>query len=191
MRAKNFCFASVMCLYNNPLTCINRSASCCGALPLDNHFEIHLQNGSILCIWSRASCLSAVKGFSVISCVVSTVVMSDVAGFVMDGVFESLVSLVVWDCCDVWLQVLNAGLSELVAVGIMTVASVLFDNLTSLVWRDNWQLCFLLLISIWMWYCRLQVSIHICWLCYLHSFHWGIWLMVCGHCRLIMLDPWR
>ena len=76
------------CLYNNPLTCVNRSALCCGALPLDNHFEICLQNGSVLCILSRASCLLAVKHFHVISCVVSTVVKSDVAGFVMDGLFE-------------------------------------------------------------------------------------------------------
>ena len=72
--------------------CMNKSASCCGALPLDSLFEIHLQNGSVLCIWSRASCLLAVKGFSAISCVVSTVVKSDVADFVMDGVFEGPVS---------------------------------------------------------------------------------------------------
>ena len=84
----------MMCLHNNSLMCVNKSASCCGALPLDNHFEIHLQNGSVLCILSRVSCLSAVRGFGVISLVVSTVVRSDVAGFVVNGVFEGLVSLV-------------------------------------------------------------------------------------------------
>ena len=80
--------------------CINRSASCCGALPLDNLFEIDLQNGSVLCIFSRASCLLAVKGFRVIACVVSTVVKSDVAGDVIDRMFEGLICLVVWHCCD-------------------------------------------------------------------------------------------
>ena len=78
------------CLHNNPVMCENKSASCCGTLPFDNHFEIHLQNGSVLCICSRASCLSAAKGFSVISGLVSTVVKSGVAGFVMEGAFEGL-----------------------------------------------------------------------------------------------------
>ena len=82
------------CLYNNPLACVNKSASCWGALPLDNHFEICLQNGSILRICSRALSLLAVKGFSVTSGLVSNVVKSDVAGFMMGGVFEGLMSLV-------------------------------------------------------------------------------------------------
>ena len=140
MRVKNFWFASVTCLYNNPLMCVNKSVSCCDALPFYNHFEICLQNGSILWIWSRASFLLAVKGFGVISWVVSTIVKSDVAGFVTDGVFEGLVSLVVWHCCEVQLLVLNAGPSELVAVSIMTVASVLFGNLTNLE-RQSAALC--------------------------------------------------
>ena len=50
----------------------------------------------------------------------------------MDGVFEGLVSLGVWHCCDVLLFVLNAGPSELVAVTIMTVALLSFGNLTNL-----------------------------------------------------------
>ena len=119
-------------LYNNPLTCVNKSASCCGALPFDNHFEIHLQNGSVPCIWSRALCLSAVKGFSVKSGLVSTVVKSDVAGSMLVGVFKGLMSMVVWCCCEVWLLVLNAGPSKLVAVSIMTVALLLFGYLTNL-----------------------------------------------------------
>ena len=171
-----------MYLYNNPLICVNRSASYCDALPLDNHFEIHLQNGSVLCNWSRALCLSTVKGFSAISCVVSTVVISDVAGFVMDGVFEGPVSLVVGHCCDVWLLLLNAGPSKLVVVSIMTWLQ--YGFVIWQIWRGSQQLCFLLLISIWMWYCMLQVPMPICWLCYLHSFHLGIWLMVCGNCGL-------
>ena len=63
---------------------------------------------------------------------VSTVVKSYVACCVMDGVFEGLVSLGVWHCCDVLLLVLNAGLSKLVAVNIMTVALLSFGNLTNL-----------------------------------------------------------
>ena len=51
----------------------------------------------------------------------------------MEGVFEGLVSMVVWQFfCEVWLLVLNTGLSNLVAVSIMTVALLLFGNLTNL-----------------------------------------------------------
>ena len=85
----------MMCLYNNPLMCVNKSASCCDALPFDNCFEIHLQNGSILCICSRALCVSAVKILGVISGLDFTVFKSDVAGLVMEGVFKDLVSMVV------------------------------------------------------------------------------------------------
>ena len=44
---------------------VNNSVSCFGAFPLDNHFEIHLQKGSVFCIWRRASNLFTVKDFGV------------------------------------------------------------------------------------------------------------------------------
>ena len=157
-------------------------------MPFDNCFEICVQNGSILCIWSRASCPSAVKGIIVISWVISTMVKSDVAGFMMDGVFEGHMSLVVWHCSDVWL-LLNAGPSSL---GLWASWLCLCYCLVIwLIWRGNQQLCFLLLISIQTWYCRLQVPIPVCWLCYWYSFHLGIWLMVCGFLWTMISDPWR
>ena len=41
------------------------SVSFCGAFPLNKCLEIHLQNGSVLCIWSKASNLSAVRDLGV------------------------------------------------------------------------------------------------------------------------------
>ena len=49
----------------SPLMWVKRSVSCLGAFPLDKHLEIHLQKGSVFCIWRRASTLSAVKDFGV------------------------------------------------------------------------------------------------------------------------------
>ena len=62
-RAKNFWFESMTCLYSNPLMCRKRSVSCFGAFPLHRHLEICLQNGSILCICSRACSPSSVSEF--------------------------------------------------------------------------------------------------------------------------------
>ena len=182
MSAINFWLAPMTCLYSSPFMCVNKSALCCGALPFDNHLEMHLQNGSIFCILSRASCLSAVRGFVIIFCVVSTVVKSGVTVSLMGWVFEGSVSVVVWWWCDVLLLVLNTGPSKFVAVSILTVALLSFDSVT----KQERQLAafFMLLISIWTWYCRLQVPVPICWPCYWHSFHLGIWLVVCGHCGL-------
>ena len=54
-----------MCVYSYPFTLVKTSVSCCSALPLNKHLEIHLQNGSVLCILSNASNLSAVRGLGV------------------------------------------------------------------------------------------------------------------------------
>ena len=54
-RAKIFCYESMICLQIIPFTCWKRPALCFGAFPFDSHFEIHLQNGSALCIW-RIDC---------------------------------------------------------------------------------------------------------------------------------------
>ena len=132
MSGISFWFVSMTCLYSNPFMCVKKLALCFGALPFDNHLEMHLQNGSIFCIWSRASCLSAFRGVALISWVVSTVVMSSVTVFLMGWVSEGSVSMVVWHWCDVLLLVLNAGPSELVAVSIFIVALLLVGSLTNL-----------------------------------------------------------
>ena len=44
---------------------VKSSVSCLGAFPLDKHLEIHLQKGSVFCIWRRASNLSAVQDLDV------------------------------------------------------------------------------------------------------------------------------
>ena len=44
---------------------VKSSVACLGAFPLDKHLEIHLQKGSVFCIWRRAANLSAVKHLGV------------------------------------------------------------------------------------------------------------------------------
>ena len=61
-----FLFASMTCLYSSPLMCVNKLASCFGALSFDNHLEMHVSKGSIFSILSSASCLPSV-GFGVTS----------------------------------------------------------------------------------------------------------------------------
>ena len=65
-KARNFLPVSVTCLYNSTLTWVKGSNSWWGALPFRNLLEIHLQNGSALCICSKASKQSAVSGFGVV-----------------------------------------------------------------------------------------------------------------------------
>ena len=85
-------------------------------MTFDNHLQMHSQNGSVLCIWSRASCLSAVRGFGVISWVVPTVVRSGVIVSLMCCILEGSVSVFTWWWCNVLLFVLNAGPSKFVTV---------------------------------------------------------------------------
>ena len=42
--------------------CLNMSALCEGALPLNSHLELHLQKGSVLCINQSVSLQSSVRG---------------------------------------------------------------------------------------------------------------------------------
>ena len=60
------------------------SVSCCGAFPLNNHLDMHLQTGSVFCIWSRASSLSAVRVFSV------GLVTGEMSGIISGGNVELL-----------------------------------------------------------------------------------------------------
>ena len=50
------------CLQMRPLICVNVSTSCEGALSLSNLLQIHLQQGSILCMIVRVSFQSSVRG---------------------------------------------------------------------------------------------------------------------------------
>ena len=105
-RARNFCLKSVTCLYNNPLTWVKRSVLCSGAWPFDKHFDMHLQNGSVFCIWSRASNLSPVRvlGIGIVSGATFGVVFVCVSELL--DVESCLVSLLVWKAGpSVWVTV--------------------------------------------------------------------------------------
>ena len=55
-KAKNCLPASDTCLYSNPLTCVKVVWFMdVELLPFNRHLEMHLQKGSVHCIWSRAS----------------------------------------------------------------------------------------------------------------------------------------
>ena len=63
--ARNCLPESMTCLYSSPFMWVKVSNSCCSALPFNNHLEICLQYGSVLCICSNTANLSAVSGFVV------------------------------------------------------------------------------------------------------------------------------
>ena len=44
---------------------MKRSVLCLGALPLERHLDIHLQNGSVFCICRSFCSLSSVRDFGV------------------------------------------------------------------------------------------------------------------------------
>ena len=121
-RARNFCPESIMCLYKNPLIWVKRSVSCCGALPFDKPFDMHLQSGSVFCIWRRASNLSTVRVLGV------GVVSGETSGVV----FSSVVELFDVDCCLVWLLVLKVGPSNWVTVSTLIIAGAVGSCSTSL-----------------------------------------------------------
>ena len=60
------------------------SVSCCGAFPLNNCLDMHLQNGSVFCIWIRASNLSAVRDLGV------GLVTGEMSGVLSGGTVELL-----------------------------------------------------------------------------------------------------
>ena len=137
---------------------------------------------SVFCIWSRALCLLAIRVFGVISSVVLILVKSGIILFLIGWVFEGSVSVFAWCSCKALFLVLNAALSEFVAVSSLMVALSSVGNSTNL--QSQLVAFFVLLISISTWYYRLQVPAPICWLCCWDFFHLGIWLVVCGHCGL-------
>ena len=85
---------------------MERSASCFSAFPFDSHFEIHLQKGSVHCICSSVSNLSADKDFGLVFPVsVMTGAVASVCGVdKLNGCFWAVLLLV-----------LKAGPSECVA----------------------------------------------------------------------------
>ena len=121
-------FESMTFLYSNPLMCRKRSALCFGAFPFDRHLEMHLQNGSVFCICSRAYDLSLVSSFGMASGVSVTLVISGVTLSVLGHGVRSSVML----HCVVLLLIWNAGPLWLVAESIWTVASLSCGSSTSL-----------------------------------------------------------
>ena len=113
-KATNFWFESVACLYSIPLLCRKRPTSCFGAFPFDRCLEVHLQNGYVLCICSRACNLSSVSNFGMVLGVSVTLVISGVTVSVLgcrvsfSVMLQQAVLLLVW----------NVGPSWLVAVSI-------------------------------------------------------------------------
>ena len=101
---------------------MKRSALCFSAFPFDNHFEIHLQKGSVFYICSSASNLSADKDFSVAFPI--SVTIAAVASRCSVKSLE--------ECCwGVLLLVLNAGPSECVADSVLIVVGWFCGNSTT------------------------------------------------------------
>ena len=113
-RARNCLPESMMCLYSSPFTWVKISNSCYSALPFNNHLEICLQNGSVLCICSNVSNLSTVSSFGV--GVVSWEICGETSGCGIE--------VVLGEVFCVWLLVLKVGLSVCVAVSMLTVVDV-------------------------------------------------------------------
>ena len=101
--------------------CTKTSASCLGAFPFDRCFEICLQKGSVFCIWSSASNLSADKDFGVV-CPVSGVT----------GPVASVCSVWSWvECCwAVLLLVLNVHPSGCAADSMLIIVGWFWGNST-------------------------------------------------------------
>ena len=105
--------------------CKKRSASCLGAFPLDRCLEMHLQNGSVLCICNSACNLSVVSSFGV---VLGVPLMSGVTAPACGHRVRSSVMLH-------WAALLlewNVGPSRLVADSIWTVTGLSCGSSTSL-----------------------------------------------------------
>ena len=82
------------------------SVSCCGAFPLNNHLDMCLQNGSLFCIWSRASSLSAVRvlGVGPVAGETSGVIPGDTVELLAVG--SCLFQLLVLKACpSIWVSV--------------------------------------------------------------------------------------
>ena len=90
-------------------------------MPFSSLLEMHLQNGSVLCICSKASNLSAVSGFGVV--VDSWEIWGEIAGCGVEVVLEEV-------CC-VQLLVLKAGPSAEEAVSMLIDVDIMigFTNL--------------------------------------------------------------
>ena len=84
------------------------------AFPLNNHLDIHLQNGSAFYIWRRASSLSAVRVWGI------GLVTGETSGVMSAGIVE----LLAVGSCLVQLLVLKAGASVWVTVSMLIIAGV-------------------------------------------------------------------
>ena len=100
---------------------MKRSALCFGAFLFDSHFEIHLQKGSVTCIYSIASNLSPEKNVgAMFPVLVVTGIMASVCGM------ESP-SGCYW---AVLLMILKTGPSECVADSMLIGLGVFWGNST-------------------------------------------------------------
>ena len=150
MRARNCLSESMMCLYSKPFTWVKVSISCCGALPLSKCLKMCLQNGSVLCICSNASNLSAISGFNV-----------ELASWNICGETSGCgVETVSGEFFCVWLLVLKTGPSVCVTVSMLTVVAVEVGSSTKC--DKQSAALFLLLKSTQRWYYMWQVPDSIC-----------------------------
>ena len=90
------------------------SVLCWSAFPLNNHWDMHLQNGLVFCISSRVSNLSAVRDLGV----------GPVSGEMLGVTSGGAVELMAWWSCLVWLLVLKAGPSIWVTVSMLIIVGV-------------------------------------------------------------------
>ena len=90
--------------------------------PLSNHLEIYLQNGSVFCIWSRASHLSAVRVLGV------GLLTGETSGVISSGTVE----LSAVGSSLVWLLVFKVGPSAQITVSMLNVVTVAGSHFTNL-----------------------------------------------------------
>ena len=109
-----------MCLFSSPLMWVKRPVSCWGAFPFDKCLDIHLQKGSVFCIWRRASNLSAVGDLGI------GVGTGETSGVILGCVVK--VSGV--GCWWVWLLLLKAGPSVFETDSMLISAEVVWGNST-------------------------------------------------------------
>ena len=96
------------------------SASWEGGLPLSSHFEVHLQNGSVLCISQRVSLQSSVRSGDAFTLSVFDIVLTSVGGVVSLGVH---VLLWVWMAGPSGVDVTNMLMEAVEVTGVFLTST--------------------------------------------------------------------
>ena len=91
------------------------SASWEGAMPLSSHFEMHLQNRSVLCISQRVSLQSSIRGRGAFTLSVFHMVLTSVGGMISVGVS---VLLWVWVAGPSGVDITNILMESVEATGV-------------------------------------------------------------------------